>query len=212
MLFSGIPAKVWKDPYAVNTNRDETSRESNGARLVWDRIGGSQLQLQYTYRKIDISSEKSGKSLPLTPSERNRLSRDGDSHSGQVLYRFELAEGHHLAPAFTYSYDDLDGGAMRNDSYNFQLTYAYLGDPISITANGSIGWADYDKKNPIYGKTRNDDIYGLQGSIFYKNPWNWSLFGSKPMNFYVEAAYAYSDANTSDPTGLLFDLMRSCES
>ena len=77
----------------------------------------------------------------------------------------------------------------------FQLTYAYLGDSISFTANGSIGWADYDKKNPIYGKTSNDDIYGLQGSIFYKNPWNWSLFGSKPMNFYIESAYAYSNAN-----------------
>jgi hypothetical protein len=56
ILFSGIPAKVWKDPYVVDKNRDETSRESTGARLVWDRIFGSQLQLQYTYRNIDISS------------------------------------------------------------------------------------------------------------------------------------------------------------
>ena len=131
----------------------------------------------------------------MTSGERGRLKRDGDTHAGQVLYRFALDDKQRLIPAFTYSYDDRDGAAMRNESYNFQLTYTFLGDPISFTANGSIGWADYDKKNPIYGKTENDDLYGLQSSIFYKNPWNWSLFGSKPMNFYVEAAYAYSDAN-----------------
>ncbi len=39
VLFSGIPAKVWRDPYVVNQDRDDTQRKSNGARLVWDRIG-----------------------------------------------------------------------------------------------------------------------------------------------------------------------------
>jgi len=48
VLFSGIPAKVWKDPYIENQDRNETSQSSNGGRLVWDRIFGSQLQLQYT--------------------------------------------------------------------------------------------------------------------------------------------------------------------
>ena len=41
LLFNGIPAKVWKDPYVVDKNRDETSRTSNGGRLTWDRIFGS---------------------------------------------------------------------------------------------------------------------------------------------------------------------------
>ena len=55
ILFSSIPAKVWKDPYVVDKNRKDTNRTSNGMRLAWDRIGGSHLQLQYTYRKIDVS-------------------------------------------------------------------------------------------------------------------------------------------------------------
>ena len=195
ILASGIPAKVWKDPYVVDVNRKETSRQSDGARLVWDRIGGSQLQLQYTYRHIDISSEKSGETLGLTSSQRRRLRRDGDSHAGQVLYRFDLTDQQVLAPAFTYTFDDREGSAMKNDAYNFQLTYTYLGDPITFSAAGSIGWADYDKKNPIYGKTENDDNYGIQGIVYYKNPWNWSLFGSKPMRFYFSTAYANSNAN-----------------
>lgn len=195
ILFTGIPAKVWKDPYVVGRNRDETNRDSTGARLVWDRIFGSKFQLQYTYRNIDINSEKSGEFLGLTSAERRRLKRDGDRHNAEILYRFKLAERHQLAPAFAYTYDDREGGAMKNDAYNFQLTYLYLGDPITLTANAFIGWADYDDRNPIYGKTREDDNYGVQGSLFYKNPWGWSLFGSKPMNFYIGAAFAKSDAN-----------------
>lgn len=196
ILFSGIPAKVWKDPYVVDQNRDETSRTSNGARLAWDRIFGSHLQLQYTYRKIDVSSEKSGDFIPsLTSSERDRLDRNGDTHTGEILYHFNFAKRHNLAPAFIYTYDDRDGGAMKNDAYDFQLTYGYKGDTVTFTGNASIGWADYDDKNPIYDKKQDDDRYGIQGTLYYKNPWDWSLFGSNPMNFFVGAAFAKTDAN-----------------
>jgi hypothetical protein len=195
VLFSGIPAKVWKDPYVIDQNRDETRRTSNGGRLVWDRVFGSQLQVQYTYRKIDVGNEKSGEFLGLSASDRNRLDRNGDRHVGEALYRFNFAKKHMLAPTFIYARDDLDGAAMANDTYDFQLTYAYLGDPFVITANGFYGKADYDKRNPIYGKTQDDDRYGVQGNVFYKNPWGWSLFGSNPMNFYVNAAYIDIDSN-----------------
>ena len=195
ILFSGIPAKVWKDPYVVDRNRDETSRTSNGGRLTWDRIFGSQFQLQYTYRKIDISSEKSGDFLGLSNADKKLLERDGDRHVGDVAYRFNFAKRHTLAPAFVYTKDDLDGDAMKSDVYDFQLTYAYLGDTFSFTGNAFIGWADYDEKNPIYDKKQDDDRYGIQGTLYYKNPWNWSLFGSNPMNFYVGAAFADTDSN-----------------
>ena len=195
ILFSGIPAKVWRDPYVVDKNRDDTSRTSNGVRIAWDRIFGSQLQLQYTYRKIDVSSEKSGDFLGLSNADKKLLERDGDRHVGDVAYRFNFAKRHTLAPAFVYTKDDLDGDAMKSDVYDFQLTYAYLGDTFSFTGNAFIGWADYDEKNPIYDKKQDDDRYGIQGTLYYKNPWNWSLFGSNPMNFYVGAAFADTDSN-----------------
>ena len=196
LLFTGIPAKVWKDPYVVDQNRNETSRTSNGGRLVWDRVFGSELQAQYTYRKIDISSEKSGESIPrLTSSERDRLERDGDRHVGEVLYRFRFANKHTLAPTIVYTRDDRDGDAMASDTLDFQLTYAYIGKPFVFTANAYYGQADYDKKNPIYDKTQDDDRFGIQGDIYYENPWNWRLLGSNPMSFFVNAAYFKSDAN-----------------
>jgi len=196
ILFSSIPAKVWKDPYLINQNRDETSRSSNGARLVWDRVFNTGLQLQFTYRNVDISNEKSGDSISsLNSSQRKLLKRDGDRYIADIAYRFTFAERHTLAPAFIYAKDDLDGDAMSSDTYDFQVTYAYFGDPITITANAFIGYADYDRKNPIYGKTQDDDRFGVNAVIYYKNPWGWSLFGSQPMNFFINGAYTDVDAN-----------------
>jgi hypothetical protein len=200
-LFSGMPAKVWKDPYLTGEDRDDTKRKSTGARLAWDRIFGSGFQLQYTYRKVDISSEKSGDSLVggplLTSSERQLLERDSDRHVADLAYRFHFAKSHTLAPAFIYTYDDRDGKAMKNDAYDFQLTYAYLNrnNPFSFTGNAYIGQADYDKDNPIYNKKQDDDRYGIQGTLYWENPWKWSLLGSNPMNFFIGGAYAKTDAN-----------------
>jgi len=197
-LFSGMPAKVWKDPYLTGRNRDDTKRKSTGARLTWDRIFGSMFQVQYTYRKVDIDTEESGDSIGfLSSSQRNLLERDSDRHTADIAYRFHFAKSHTLAPAFIYTYDDRDGKAMRNDAYDFQLTYVYLnpGSAFSFTGNATIGQADYDKRNPIYGKTQEDDHYGIQGTLYYENPWGWSLFGSKPMNFFVGGAFAKTNAN-----------------
>ena len=197
ILFSGIPAKVWRDPYIVNQNRKETKRKSTGGRLTWDRIFGSGFQLQYTYRQVDIDNEKSGEFLGLTSEERKLLERDGDRHAGEILYRFRPAKGHVLAPAFVYRNNDIDGKAMRNDAYDIQLTYGYFGDPFSVTLNGWIGQADYDKKNPIYNKKQEDDRYGIQGALYYANPWGWRIGSSKPMDFYIGGGYGKTDANIS---------------
>lgn len=196
VLFSGVPAKVWRDPYEVDRNRDETRQDSNGGRLVWDRIFGIPMQVQYTYRNIDIGSEKSGRSLPwLTSSERDDLDRDGDRHIGEILYRFRFAKKHLLAPAFIYTNDDLDGEAMSGEAYDFQLSYDYRSTPVTFTANAFIGFQDYDEDNPIYRKERDDDRYGAQGALYYQNPWGWKLFGSNPMNFFVSAAAVVIDSD-----------------
>ena len=194
-LFTGIPAKVWKDPYVIGKRRDDTSRTNNGARLVWDRIFSSQLQLQYTYRDIDLGSERSGEFLGLTSGERDRLDREGDRHVAEAFYKFSFADKHRLVPQLIYARDDLDGDAMANDTFDFQLTYAYFGDPFALTLNGLIGKADYDKRNPIYGKTRDDDRYGFQGTLLYRNPWDWTLFGSNPMRFFINGLFSKADSN-----------------
>jgi hypothetical protein len=195
LLFSGA-TRVWKDPYVTNQNRDDTDRRNMGAQFTWDKIFGSNLELEYSARKIDIGSEKSGDSiLTLTNSDRDRLDRNGVVHQVSAAYQFKFAEKHQFTPEIALSYADLDGEAMANTGVDLKLNYTYFGDPVTLVLNGSVGQADYDKSNPIYGKTRDDDRYGVSATVYYKNPWGWKLFGSDPMQFFVTGAYSITDSN-----------------
>jgi hypothetical protein len=194
LLFSGN-VRVWKDPYVTGQNRDDTDRRNMGAQLVWDKIFGSNLELEYSLRKVDIGSEKSGQFLGLTNSEQDRLDRNGTVHSVSAGYGFTFGGNHRLTPQITWSYADLDGEAMANTGVDLQLRYVYDGDPISLVLNGYVGQADYDKSNPVFGKTRDDESYGAIATVYYKNPWGWALFGSEPMKFFVTGAYTAVDSN-----------------
>ncbi len=198
-LFSGLGAEVWSDPYVVNQKRRETDRDSTGAKLAWGHIFGSGLEIDYKYRDMDIDKERSGEFLGLSDADRKRLERDGDIHEIEVLYTIKLSQKSSLTPSFTYQLDDRDGDARKNDEYLFQLTYAYLvGEPFSLILNGMVGWADYDKRNPIpdfNGKRQEDDIYGINATLYYKNPWGWTMMGSKPITFFIDGAWAERDAN-----------------
>jgi len=84
---------------------------------------------------------------------------------------------------------------MAGHAVTLQFTYTYLGDPFAVNTNVFWGVEDYDERNPIYNKFQTDDHIGLQAAIYYKNPWGWRVFGSKPMNFYVSGAFVDIDAN-----------------
>jgi len=197
-LFSSIPTEVWEDPYVTNFKRSRTDRTSNGFRVAWDRIFGSELQLQYSYRKIDIDDERSGSYGPLglTPAQQQLLDREGDTTKIDILYRFFFdGKKHAIIPTITYFNYDLDGDARSNDGMDFQLSYGYNSEAFSVVVNGLIGYADYDKRNPIYGKTQDEDRYGAGVIAFYHNPFGWSAPFFKKTSLYVKTDYLNSDAN-----------------
>ena len=76
-VFSSVPTEVWEDPYLTNQRRSKTDRDSNGLRLEWDKIAGTGLGIQYTYRNIELDDEMSGQSLRLSASEMDLLDREG---------------------------------------------------------------------------------------------------------------------------------------
>jgi hypothetical protein len=196
LLFSSIPTEVWKDPYVLYYNRSKTDRTSTGFRVAWDRIFGSELELQYSYRKIDVEDEYSGYFSGLNPVQIGLLDRNGDAQRAEVLYRFFFdGKKHVIIPSVTYFNYDLDGDAMSNDGFDFQLSYGYNGDVISLVVNGFIGYADYDKRNPIYGKTQKDDHYGASLVAFYHKPFGWQAPFFKKTSLYFRTAYLESDAN-----------------
>jgi hypothetical protein len=87
-VFSAVPTKEWEDPYLVNQRRSKTDRKSNGLRLEWDKIAGTQLGIRYTYRDVELDDELSGQTLGLTASDVDLLDREGKIHHIKLSYKF----------------------------------------------------------------------------------------------------------------------------
>jgi hypothetical protein len=195
-VFSAIPTEVWADPYVVDRNRSKTDRTASGLRLKYDKILGSDFEILFTWRSIELDDELSGLTQlvqrgDLTAAQTKLLDREGDSYQFEVLYPFRFENGKHvIAPAFNYTRLDLDGGAMANDRYQGQLTYFYTGEIFNVAANLWYAYADYDETNPIYLKKRNDNNYGGTLSVFYKN-----LFDVERLSLVGTVAGIKSDAN-----------------
>jgi hypothetical protein len=167
-VFSGIPTKVWEDPFVENQPRAKSDRESAGARIAYNSIFGSNFDLQYTYRKIDIDTERSGQWLDLTPAQTKLLERDGDQHNVRFGYAIDLGGNDSLYPELVYVKDDRDGDAVSSDQWGLQLTYANVSERFNLALTGNYSSSDYDKTHPIYGKTRDDDNWGVGVALFDK--------------------------------------------
>lgn len=195
-VFNGIATEVWEDPYDTTQKRDETDKTSNGIRLTWDKIMGSNFQFEATFRDTEIDKERSGISRGLNAAQRALLNREGDFFKTEVLYRFKLNETQWLVPALIFIKEDLDGDAMSSDIFDFQLTYLYTRDRVSLVVNGMIGTSENDKRNPIYNKTQEDDRYGASVACFYRMP-DWKPLESRMFSFWGNVGYFASDANIS---------------
>jgi hypothetical protein len=104
--------------------------------------------------------------------------------------------------------DDRDGEAMAGDSNQVQLTYVYLGDRFITAINGSFITKEYDARNPVFDKTRDDDGYGLAVVLFDKG-----LFDSKDWWGQASAIYIEQDSNIdfydSSATALILGVQRN---
>ena len=196
-VFSPFVSEVYRDPYVENRDRDGTARNINGLRLGYANILGSDVSFIYTYRNIDLNNESSGRQEVLngniTDSQKDRLDRNGDQHDLEVIYRYVIESGgskHVFLPSFQYSYYDLDGSAMTYNYFRFSLNYRYDVEKFAISVNGYYGYADYDERNPIYGKTREDDRYGFAVLGFYKH-----IFGVEGLHLNPMVTINRSDSN-----------------
>jgi hypothetical protein len=196
-VFSPYVFEVYKDPYVEGKNRKGTDRTIHGVRLSYGNILGSDLSFQYTYRNIDLDNERSGRQLVrdgvLTGSQADRLDRNGSKHDAEVLYRFVSQRGasqHAFVPSFKYSYLDLDGSAMKHNYFQFSLNYRYDVEKFAVVLDGHYGYADYDNRNPIYGKTREDDRYGFGLLGFYKR-----FLGVEDLHLNLTVAINRGDSN-----------------
>ena len=186
LLFSGIPTRVWEDPYAEGVRREETDRDSSGLRLQWDRVLGSAFELTFSWRDISVDTERSGegvKSVACDAACRDLLRRDGDQYQFDVSYLFRLGEGrrHLVRPMVRYTIDDREGEAISSDAYRLQLSYVFLGQGYSVVSNVAYASSSHDASNPIFGRKIDSDGVVLDTTLFYRLPTEsgrWQAVGS----------------------------------
>ena len=191
----GLPVKAWADPYVTGVGRTETNRGSQGARLGWERIFGSGLQAQYTFRHATVDREDSGSLLGLTPEDARLLRRTGDIHQGEIRYAFTFARAHQLTPALVYTREDFQGKAMSAQGYEFKLRYALRAGVIGAVVEGAIGRSLHDERNPVFGRTEADTRYTASATLLYRRPFGWEPFGYKRWSLLANVGYtaAHSD-------------------
>lgn len=169
VLFTTMPTEVWKDPYMTNTRRQSTDRTSQGARVMWENIMGSKLDVRYSYRQIELDSENSGAALGLTSYQQALLDREGDQYNLTGEYTFVLDDKNTLTPSLSIIVQDLDGEAMANDEVGLKLTHTYMGERFVFITNVGIATAEYDQRNPVFNKSQEDDSFGFGFIAMYKN-------------------------------------------
>lgn len=190
VLFSGIPAEVWADPYVTGQDRKETERDSSGGRVGWAAVMGTGLEVNFSHRAIKLDDELSGEFLGLTSVEAAKLSREGDQRSLDASYKYQFGPQHSLIPKLTYHDFDLDGAAMSKSRVDAELAYAYFAQRYVLITTASYSKADHDEVNPLYGKTESVDAYGLTLTGLYHAP-----FGLKGWSTLASIAGAKSDSN-----------------
>lgn len=184
LLFSTLPATVWKDPYNTTYPRNHTDKTSLGASLIWEDIGRSNFDLEVRLRNYKIDGgDKSGLTAPYTGEIahgftnlqlNNQLDREGDSKMLIATYHWKINDESHLKPSLRYTDYDLDGDAMQYKRTALKIDYVKTSEKWNFLASASIGQDDYNHINPLFAKEADSTSVSAVLTVGYKNPFDWS--------------------------------------
>jgi len=183
LLAAAVPTEVWEDPYLAGVAREETDRDSRGARFAWDRIFGSKVEWQVTYRDIEVDTERSGENvLGCAAGCQASLRRDGDFLGTTLSYAFrQQGRPHVFRPLVSYRTMDADGDSQSYDGWVAQFTYSYLDPKLTFITNLAYADYSYDEANPIpvyNGQKQDADGYIFDATAIYTLPFEsrrWKL-------------------------------------
>ena len=186
VIQSSLDTKVWKDPYDTHSVRSDTRRTSKGVRITWDKVFGTELELRYSAKDIDVDDEEIGSGLGWSKAERALLDRNGTTRRADVSYLFNMGDAGILVPRVSYLNHDRDGGAMSNDGVSLDVSYSLTRGRITYLANAMVGQFDYEDANPVYHEEDNATRLGLTFNIYLQD-----VFGFK--GWVGNAGLAYFD-------------------
>jgi hypothetical protein len=182
-VFTNPFSEVWQDPYLTGANRKETDKTRFGARLEYDRVLGSHVNIAYSLSGEDVDEDDIGDRF-------EDLERDGFIHSAEAEYTFQLGPSVSLVPGFELAIGDIDGGANAYTGYRFRLGLRKFSSLYQFMLTAAVGWDDFDDRHPIFDKTRNDTNYSTSGMITRSR-----LLGQDCLFATLMAGYHYRQSN-----------------
>ena len=183
---------TWTDPYSTQGNRSGTNRKSTGVLLGWENILGSAWNMDFNQRKIKLSSEESGQSIPaLSANQRALLDRNGDNTRVRIGYEWMLTQGQYLVPSMIWSQDNLNGEAMSSKALGVKLDYVVRTGLNTITTNMYMGQTKYNQGNPLFNNQKADSRDYLLGLNYVRG----ELLGYKSLSGFINAAYGKSNSD-----------------
>ncbi len=198
--------EVWKDPFLLGSDRQETDRDSQAFSIMADSIFGSPLTLKYGFGKQEIDDDQSGTYLSrqagstLTAQDLLTLKRGGNFHQVDAMYTFTLENGATIQPGINYLRGNADGEANSFDSFGGQITATYPVGQWHFFGTISLNGSEYDKTHPVFKKTREQWKYDAILGMGYMAPFGWEDF---MVNLYTGFSSQDSNIGFYDTSGMM---------
>lgn len=175
--------EAWENPYVTGVKREKTSTSKYGLKVAFNRIMGSGLRVNAVYMNDDVDDDIIGGLIP-------DMERDGAIYALNVNYSFYVTETLELRPRIGIRKGDYKGESNAFIKYKADFEIRYREGRLMVTPRIFYSHSDYDKVNPIFAETRENNSYGMNVMTTYMQPFclsNWSL--------QVLAGYSRGDSN-----------------
>jgi len=193
LLFSTTPTQVWEDPFVKDTDRKDTDRTSAGLGLKWEKIFGSNFEVDVRARKMEFSNDINGQALNsqsgggtgtvdadagegahfIDDAGQKLLEREGLMTSAELLYTWHVAKSNLIIPSIKFISSDRDGDARDYSETSVKLGHLFFNQKWLIASNVFIGEARFDKENPVFQKKQDTTIVGAGVNVTYQKPFGW---------------------------------------
>lgn len=158
--------EAWKNPYITGVAREETDTTKYGFRIGMNRIMGTGFRAQLVYLNDDVDDDVIGELIP-------ELARDGAVYSLNLNYSYYVSKNLELRPRVSIRNGDYDGEANSFMKYKIDFEARYMTGQWMIVPRVYFSHSDFEETNPIFGKTRDNDSYGISLMTTYVAPFNW---------------------------------------
>lgn len=165
--------EAWEDPYVTGVSRKTTSTSKYGAKIGYNRIMGTGLRLNVVYMNDEVDEDVIGSLMP-------EMARDGAIYALNANYSFYVTKSFELRPRASIRKGDYDGEANSFTKYKFTVEARNMVGRLMFISKVYYSYSGYDKTNPIFATTRDNNGYGASLMTNYMAPFgfsDWSLVG-----------------------------------